>query len=493
MTPRLLVVAALALGALCTAAHCGSAVAAQPASPPQWVPCEDISGVECASIEVPVDHARPDGPRFRLRLGRLPAFDQVRKRGTLLIIPGGPGPGIQIMLVDNGPAQHVDELRQFFDIVSFDPRGIGRSSPVRCAPELVPSVTLPSSSPPDREEFEASARAGAAFLQSCFDLTGELMANLSAKDTAADIESIRLALGLDDGLVAYGGSFGSAYGLAYLEGFGEHVKAMVLDGVVDLTVDMPTFITRNILSVQAAFDRFSRWCAEEITCALHGQDVAAVFNDAMVAAPIVRQLVPQFLAAGNDPEFGWSLVARMLAEVVAGDTTTLDKLAGIGAGANTVIGGGEDPAVSAGKSGVFLGVLCGEWGSQSDYAALLAASGTVARLAPQFAWKFWDPTPQAHATASVAGCAGWPVALRDPPDRLRVGSHPNVLVANPSYDPATPVTNAVSVWLQIPEARLLIADADGHQSLIVSHCAFEAQLHFLLDPTLTPPITICPD
>ena len=104
-----------------------------------------------------------------------------------------------------------------------------------------------------------------------------------------------------------------------------------------------------------------------------------------------------------------------------------------------------------------------------------------------------DPTPQAHATASVAGCAGWPITERDPPHRLRIGSHPNVLVANPSYDPATPFVNAASIWLQIPEARLLIAEADGHQSLIVSRCAFEAMLRFLLDPTSTPPITICPD
>jgi hypothetical protein len=281
--------------------------------------------------------------------------------------------------------------------------------------------------------------------------------------------------------------------VAYLEAFGDHVKAMVLDGVVDLSVDMPTFITRNILSVQAAFDRFSRWCAREPTCALHGQDLVSAFDDAMAAAPIVRQLVPQFLAAGNDPVFGWSLVARMLAEVVDGDTATLDKLTGVGAGANTVIGSAEDPAVVAGKTGVFLGVLCGEWGAQSDYTALLEASATIARVAPQFAWKFWDPTPQAHATASVAGCAGWPVAAADPPHRFRIGSNPNVLVANPSYDPATPFINAASIWLQIPEARLLIAEADGHQSLIVSRCAFEAALRFLLDPALTPPITICPD
>jgi hypothetical protein len=124
---------------------------------------------------------------------------------------------------------------------------------------------------------------------------------------------------------------------------------------------------------------------------------------------------------------------------------------------------------------------------------VLEASATVSRLAPQFAWKFWSPTPQQHATASVAGCAGWPAAAGNPPHPLRAGLHPNVLVANPSYDPATPLTNALSIWLQIPEARLLIAEADGHQSWIVSRCAFEAELAFLLDPVSTPPVTICPN
>jgi hypothetical protein len=93
-------------------------VAAQPAPPPlQWAACDDIPGVECAAIEVPVDHARPDGVT-----GRLPTTDPAQKRGSLLIIPGGPGPGIRITLVDYGAYQHVDEQRRYFDVVSFDPR-----------------------------------------------------------------------------------------------------------------------------------------------------------------------------------------------------------------------------------------------------------------------------------------------------------------------------------------------------------------------------------
>jgi pimeloyl-ACP methyl ester carboxylesterase len=126
-----------------------------------------------------------------------------------------------------------------WDVVSFDPRGIGESSPIRCSPDADPPVIAPFGRPPSPVEFEAIARANAAFIQSCVEATGELVAHLSSMDSADDIERIRQALSPNDGLVAYGGSYGSPYATAYLERYGEHVKALVLDGVVDHSVDCP--------------------------------------------------------------------------------------------------------------------------------------------------------------------------------------------------------------------------------------------------------------
>src|SRR4029450_4837058 len=111
--------------------------------------------------------------------------DPAQKRGSLLIIPGGPGPGIKIMLVDYGSVLKVDELRRSFDVVSFDPRGIERSNPLRCAPELVPPVIAPAERPPTREEFDAVTRANAAFFRSCIELTGDLFDYVSRVDTTA--------------------------------------------------------------------------------------------------------------------------------------------------------------------------------------------------------------------------------------------------------------------------------------------------------------------
>src|SRR5262249_17017055 len=152
------------------------------------------------------------------------------------------------------------ELTRRYDVVSFDPRGVGHSSPVRCDPGAIPPVSEPVYREPTPAEFEALARANAAFFRSCFTATGELMAHLSALDTAADIERMRLALGPNDGLVAYAGSYGTVYAATYLKRFGERVNALVLDAVVDHSVDLATNVARNILAVNDAFDRFAQWC-----------------------------------------------------------------------------------------------------------------------------------------------------------------------------------------------------------------------------------------
>jgi hypothetical protein len=152
------------------------------------------------------------------------------------------------------------------------------------------------------------------------------MAHLSAIDTAADIERIRQALSPDDGLVAYAGSYGTVYGAAYLERYGEHIKALVLDAVVDHSIDLATMVARNILSVTDAFDRFAQWRGRDRACVLHGQDLGNVFDAVAVTAPVTRTLVPQLLSAGRDPQLGWPALAQMLAEASRGDTSTLDKL-----------------------------------------------------------------------------------------------------------------------------------------------------------------------
>jgi pimeloyl-ACP methyl ester carboxylesterase len=339
---------------------------------------------------------------------------------------------------------------------------------------------------PTQVEFDEVARANAAFIKSCADASGELLWHLSAKDTAQDVERIRQALSPADGIVSYAASYGSAYGAAYLEAYPENVKALILDGVVDHTIDFATFSVRNVMSVQDAFERFAQWCAQEAKCELHGKDLGAAFDAAIAREPTSRTLLPQMFAAGDHPELGWPALARMLAEVGRGESKTLKELT-----ATATLSTADDPWLRVGKDGLFRAVICADYGPQRDYAKLAATGELLTKAAARFVWKFWDSMPIAHASAGTGACAGWPREAANPPHQLKVGPHRNVMVANPTHDPATPLANAASVWLQIPQARLLIADVDGHQSLPLSKCAYEAQARFLADPDAVSSTTLC--
>src|SRR4030095_10869330 len=211
----------------------GPAALAQSAQPNlKWAPCGDVPETECAGLEGPIDYANPNGAKFTLRLARAPAVDPPKRKGMLLILPGGPGAGILEELGGMRTEQHVPEFQQQYDVVTFDPRGIGKSSPVRCDPKAVPKAEMPMDRQPTQAEFDAVARANAPFFKSCADATGELFWHLSAKDTVQDIERIRQALTPNDGIVSYAASYGSEYGAAYLEAYPQNVKALVLDAVM---------------------------------------------------------------------------------------------------------------------------------------------------------------------------------------------------------------------------------------------------------------------
>jgi pimeloyl-ACP methyl ester carboxylesterase len=469
----------------------GGAARAQTAAPAvKWTACADIPETECGSLEVPIDYAKPEGAKITLALARAPARDPAKRKGVLMFLPGGPGAGILETLTGlSREDQHVADFQQYFDVVTFDVRGVGKSSAVRCDPAAVPKAQAPLDHKPSQAEWDAVVRDVGAFIKTCADATGELFWHLTAKDTAQDIERIRQALSPNEGLVAYGASYGSNFGATYLEAFPQNIKALNLDGVVDHTVDYPTFIARNVMSVQDAFERFQEWCTRETKCALHGKDLGAAYDASIAREPSTRMLGSQFLAAGDNPEYGWPVVARMMDEVSRGETKTLKQVTEVG-----TLSKSEDPWVRVGKDGLFRATMCSDFGPQrsADYPKLSAMSDTLAQVAPRFLWKFWNSMPIAYASAGVGVCAGWPREAANPPHPLKVpGFHRDVMVSNSTHDPATPLTNAASLWLQIPLARLMIADTDGHQTLPNSKCAYEADLRFFTDPAAMPLTTLC--
>jgi len=128
------------------------------------VPCADVPDTECAGLEVPVAYARPDRAKITLRLARAPAIDPAKRKGVLLLLPGSPRPGIvEMMSGDERKVQHVAEFQQHYDVVTWDPRGVGKSSPIRCDPKAAPTLEMLLDHKPTEAETDDAAHANAAF------------------------------------------------------------------------------------------------------------------------------------------------------------------------------------------------------------------------------------------------------------------------------------------------------------------------------------------
>ncbi|MGW3044487.1 alpha/beta hydrolase [Kitasatospora sp. NPDC001159] len=214
-----------------------SAASAPRTEPPAltWRAHESELGFEVATLQAPLDHTDPDGPTIGVEVIRRPAGDAARRRGTLVFVPGGPAfAGVTLL-----PSHHrfiPAQVREAFDIVSFDPRGSGASTPVQAFESmdemmgLFAGLTLPF--PLAEADCRTWIDAFTAFGKLVRERNPELLAHISTADTARDIDLLRRALGEEE-ISFYGVSYGSLLGLVYANLFPERVRAMALDGTID--------------------------------------------------------------------------------------------------------------------------------------------------------------------------------------------------------------------------------------------------------------------
>ncbi|WP_370424145.1 alpha/beta fold hydrolase (plasmid) [Streptomyces sp. QH1-20] len=262
----------------------------------KWGQCvrEDITeGVECGTLTVPVDWSRPKSGTVDLRVFRLKASDgaagsetaqattgakpTMRAKGAILNFPSGPGESGDIAFAS---------LRKdlpAYDLVSFDPRGVGESAPLTCPTDKV--MKIPFVPPTDTASFNALRHNQKAFWAGCTTGDRRLDEHLDAYSTARDAEALRKALKLDK-VNLYGMSYGTLMAERYLGLFGEHVNGAVLEGVMNPTQSRREFVTTAAAGTEAVFDRFRSWCAQDTGCALHGKDVAALFRTAQRNADV---------------------------------------------------------------------------------------------------------------------------------------------------------------------------------------------------------------
>ncbi|TVT48891.1 alpha/beta hydrolase [Amycolatopsis rhizosphaerae] len=453
-----------------------------------WKPCPDAAGVECGTVSVPIDWSAPSGAKIEIALARRKASDPAARIGSLLMDPGGPG-GSGVAAVKSGWTLS-PEITRRFDTVGFDPRGVGGSHQVLCgqAEETAPYPEVPATP----AEFRLLAEHNRALGESCRRLTGPLFDFLDTRSVVRDMDAIRAALG-ERKLTYYGISYGTLMGQQYAEAYPDRVRAMVLDSNMDHSITTAwEFLRSETTSLQENFDQFADWCARTPSCALHGQDVHAVFADLYAKAgrgelvdPSSNTKITQMQLLGGAystlAEPDWARLAEMMAALYPGkayqEKAYQEKTLPQG---ETARGAGDVPVPDS-----VPGVFCEDWrlpvhdvAELDFYRQALDFAEPDTKLSP-IGWK------------SVTGCVGWPARVRNPPRPLSVHGAPPLLMLNSRYDPETPYEWAETASRQ-SGAVLLRYDGWGHGVYFRnSACVVGAADAYLISGKVPPRGTHC--
>ncbi|WP_131745800.1 alpha/beta hydrolase [Frankia sp. Cppng1_Ct_nod] len=276
-------------------------------SPPglHWEPCG--GGLECARFPVPVDHTRPDGAKIELALIRAPARQPYRRIGSLVLHPGGPGAsGVEFVRAGAATGAIGLPLRNRFDIVGFDPRGVGGSAPVRCISDaekdrLTSTGRVLPATAAEHDELVTDARR---FAQGCERSSGALLPFMSTEASARDLDLLRIALG-DEKLSYLGFSYGSVLGATYASLFPTRVRAMALDAAVDpdLWFNRPQELVRQqAASFEAALTAFFSYCKARPECGFGKDDPSAAYD--RLVDRLDREPIPAVSSADPRPVNG---------------------------------------------------------------------------------------------------------------------------------------------------------------------------------------------
>jgi pimeloyl-ACP methyl ester carboxylesterase len=469
-----------------------------PGTPVQWGPCPPGKadqpplppGGECGKLSVPVDYAKSDGDVARLAMVRYRATGA--KIGTLVMNPGGPGEsGIQ------GAANLLPTLpppiRERFDLVGFDPRGVGESTPaVWCNSDADndrlradPQVDY---SPEGVEHIEDETRQ---FVQRCVDKMGkEFLANVGTANVIKDLDAIRTAVG-DEKLTYLGYSYGTRIGAAYAESYPQNVRAMVLDGAVDPNADPIEADIRQAAAFQKAFNDYAADCAKDASCPLGTDPTKAVDVYRSMVDPLVEKPAetndPRGLAYSDalvgtilplySPDL-WRHLTDGLKELKEGQGNTLLALADLYMGRDA-------EGHYNNSTDVRVAVNCVDQPPITDRAKVVEEDRRSREVAPFLSYgEFTGHAP-------MGTCAMWPVPPTSEPHEIKVEGLPPVLVFSTTNDPATPYQAGVDLAKQLGGTLITF---EGTQHTVVfqgNKCVDDIAAAYLVDLTLPPPDTRC--
>lgn len=418
-----------------------------------WTAC-DGGSFQCATLAVPLDYANPGGTQISIGVIRRPATDPARRIGVLLMNPGGPG-GSAVDLV-RGAGVGAD-IRARFDLVGFDPRGVGRSTKLNCH-STIQSYFATDPSPDSDAEWAAFDTAAAVFASECGAANASLLAHIGTRDVARDMDSLRIALG--ESKISYlGYSYGTTLGAVYADMFPGNLRAAVLDGAYDFfSVTGDEQLRRQSVGFEGALDAFLANCAAT-ACPLAASGDPRAALDRLFAqvemAPIPAPGSDRALGPGEanlGVSYGlysrslWGQLSVATAAALSGNGSPLVSMADAYLQRNS---SGTYPNLHE----VYVAVSCRDYAWPDTPAAFRALAASAAASAPHFG--------APNLLQSALPCATWP-APSDPLTPPRAEGAPPIIVIATTNDPATPYVEGVAHANQLATGVLLTHVGEGH-------------------------------
>jgi pimeloyl-ACP methyl ester carboxylesterase len=446
----LFAVASVGIGIVATPSP--PALAATTQSAINWSGCG--GSFQCATMAMPINYQDASLGTLNVALLKLPAKNQSQRIGVLMANPGGPGASA-IDFVRVWANLLSSDIRNRFDIVTFDPRGVGQSTPIECH-DNIQALVAADPTPDTPGEWTADENISKQFAQACAAKNGKILPYVGTKNVARDMDSIRAALG-EDKLTYVGYSYGTVIGSTYADMFPNRVRAFVLDGAVDTTLSFADINRTQMVGFERAYASYLDNC-RQTNCSLtkHG-DPETVINGVLQQAdkaPIPAKSADRPAGPGEAllgifsalySKVTWPQLTRAMEDAFNGDGSGLVRL--------------TDQYLERNGDGSYPNLL--EANAAVNYVDETCPHDPLAYR--QFALDWAKDAPHFGASAASAAltCAYWP-AKPDPLTAPKAhGSAPIVVIAT-TNDPATPYEWGVALSKQLESAVLVTNRGEGH-------------------------------
>lgn len=440
-----------------------------------WSKCE--GGLKCAQIQVPMDYSNPTGETISLALAKL---EGRKANKTLLVNPGGPGASGVDLVRDAETYYFSKELRDNYDVLGFDPRGVSRSTPVICQSDAQQDAERQLNLPTDTDaDLKKLRELSAASAKECAQRTGKPLGFVDTVSAVRDMDVIRALVG-DPQLNYLGFSYGTKLGAAYAGLFPDQVGRLVLDGAMDPALSEEELVLGQATGFERATRAYMQNCLASGDCPFSGDLDTGMSQlheliDSVARKPMrasdgrllpVTAFVSGFIYPLYDDRL-WPELSFALSDAIAGEADSMMELSDTAAGRN------EDGSYDGNSNAAFSAINCLDYKMVNDIPTMRADAAVLEQA---------SPTIGKYMAYGGIGCQDWPYPPTGKQAPASSTTEAPIVVIGTTGDPATPYEWAVSLSDQLQTGVMVSFEGQGHTAYARSNkCITKAVDDFLLD------------